>query len=137
MKNEGSREEIRLASDTEIYRQAITFVRETDGVGAIKTKQLMGLMEYSRSWDELRAFVVHQKDRDWKGRGEYPRFFTALLQAIDTLRRDVKTNPAFVPPNLTNAESKRFTDLYAGIFAREFIQHLAAEMLYNRRNERD
>jgi hypothetical protein len=128
---------IRLLSDTDMYQRAITFVRETDGIGNIKKKQVAGLMEFSRSWGELRSFITHQRDRDWKGNESYKDFFTSLLRAVDNLRTAVKEKYGLVPSDLTKTESNHITDLYAGLLAREFIQHLAAEMLYNRRNERD
>jgi len=128
---------IRLLSDTDMYQHAITFVRETDGIGEIKKKQIAGLMEFSRSWSELKSFITHQKERDWKGREAYKTFFASLQQAMDKLRRDVKDTYELVPPNLTKTETNRITDQYAGLLAREFIQHLATEMLFNRRNDRD
>lgn len=128
---------IRLLSDTDMYQRAITFVRETDGIEEIKKKQIAGLMEFSRSWGELRSFITHQKGRDWKERESYQKFFSGLLQSVDGLRTEVKDRYGLVPPNLTKAESNRIIDQFAGLLAREFIQHLAAEMLYNRRNERD
>lgn len=128
---------IRLLSDTDMYQRAITFVRETNGIGEIKKKQIAGLMEFSHSWSELRSFITHQRDRDWKEKEFYKNFFISLLRVIDNLRTEVKSKHGLVSPGLTTAEANRTTDLYAGLLAHEFIQHLAAEMLYNRRNERD
>ena len=111
--------QLRLLSDEELYRQAMAFVQES---GTIENKQMSGLLEFSRSWKELEQFVNHQEGRDWGQPGKskkayYKTFYTKLKEQLKQLR-------SFIPSGLTEEEA----DYFAGRLAREFIQHLVAEM---------
>ena len=125
--------QIRLLSDGDIYRAAMTFANEQQKVIEYSqfNSQINGLLQFSRSWSELTGFVNHQKSRDWQGvRQSYGGFYTALSQQLKELRRDVKDKYGFVPDGLTKRESNELTNFFAGLLAREFIQHLAAEMMW-------
>jgi hypothetical protein len=96
---------------------------------------MAGLLEFSHSWEELEKFVKHQSERDWgdpvrSKRGHYQRFYDNLRAYLNTLRRDVKDQYGFVPDALTKKEEKQQTDFFAGLLAQEFVQHLAAEMMW-------
>jgi hypothetical protein len=124
---------IRLLSDTELYEQAEKLVSAHPVVAG---SQMEGLLEYSRSWDELTRFVKHQKDdRNWGEPGKskkahYRDFYTALDAYLNELYRDVKGRHQFVPGGLTKKETSKKSSYFAGLLAREFIQHLVAEMLW-------
>lgn len=120
--------QIRLLSDGELYRDAVDFV---DKSRIVDNKQMAGLLEFSRSWGELNKFVKHQKGRDWHGRNShYTDFYTKLSKFLDKLRTKIKTDSDFVPNRSTNKETKKYADYFAGLLAREFIQHLVAEMMW-------
>jgi hypothetical protein len=130
-------EYIGLLSDTEMYQKAISLTKNTSKIDSISKTQFLGLMEFSRSWSDLNNFVKHQKERDWKEKEAYKVFFNGLHTFLCQLRNDVKEKYKLVSSNLTKAESKNMTDLYAGLLARSFIQHLSAEMLYRGKISRD
>lgn len=125
----GHQVQIRLLSDSDLYRQAITFAQKHP---SIENRQMTGLVEFSRSWKELTDFVKHQKGRDWGKKEHYSKFYTALDAYLTDLRRDVKNKHGFVPDGLTTSEARGYTDYFSGLLAREFIQHLAAEMMWKR-----
>lgn len=122
------KDQIRLLSDGELYDQAIVFVRQND---TVENKQMAGLLEYSRSWEELLKFVRHQKGRDWqRKKAHYADFYTELEQYLTQLRAKVKSEYGMVPHNLTKRETAKYTQCFAGLLATEFIQHLVAEMMW-------
>jgi hypothetical protein len=129
---------IRLLSDGELYRTALDFAREQQEVIAYSqfNSQVNGLQEYARSWKELDQFVGHQKDRNWEGQNQsYQGFYTALHTFLNQLRHDVKEKYHFVPDGLTKKETKALIDFFAGRLAREFVQHLAAEMMWQKETQ--
>ena len=120
--------QIRLLSDGQLYDQAVTFVKQND---TLENKQMAGLLEFSRSWQELLKFVRHQKGRDWqRNKAYYADFYTQLEQQLEQLRAKVKSEYGMVPHGLTKKETSRHTEYFAGLLAREFIQHLVAEMMW-------
>lgn len=131
-------ERVRLLEDGDLYRSAITFVRAQH---KIENKQLLGLLEYSRSWEELIRFVQHQKGRDWgePGRGNkahYREFYTALDNHLNqNIRSLVRSDTNFVPINLTKKDTDRLVNYFSGLLARSFIQHLVAEMLWQQEGQ--
>jgi len=127
--------QIRLLSDTDLYAQAQDFARTHPPV---EPSQIAGLLEFSRSWQELEQFVKHQKDdRDWGtgSKAHYRDFYAALDAYLDKLRQDVQGRYGFVSDDLTKKQTRRRTARFAGLLAREFIQHLAAEVLWKKEVE--
>lgn len=126
------RSKIRKLSDTELYHEAMTFAGEHS---PIANSQMTGLLEYSRSWAEINDFVAHQLKRDWgepgkSKRAHYREFYAALHKWLESLRRKLKDDYGFIPDDLTKKETRSLTGLFGGLLAREFIQHLATEMMY-------
>lgn len=125
--------QIRQLSDAEMYPEAVDFASQYPPV---QKSQMAGLLEFSRSWEELAGFVRHQKDdRDWgepgkSKRAHYKDFYTALDAHLNELRRRSREQYNFVPDGLTKNENRQQTDFFAGLLAREFIQHLVAEMMW-------
>ncbi len=118
---------IRLLSDTDLYQQAMDFARRFTSAARTRTakSQLQGLLEFSRTWNELDSFVKHQKGKSH----DYSEFYTALAHEMRNLRARAQTE--FVPDGLVKRETSRQTELFAGLLAREFVQHLTAEMMWN------
>ncbi len=123
-------ERIRLLSDGEIYQRAIEFAKEQEEIIAYRQfgHQISGLEAYARSFGELDEFVNHQKGRNWEGKSQsFEGFYTALANYLNELREDVQNKYGFVPYEGATKKEQRF---FAGLLAQEFIQHLAAEMMW-------
>lgn len=129
---------ILLLSDGELYREAITFVKNSPSV---EGKQMNGLWQYSRSWDELIRFVNHQYDRDWgepgkSNKAHYKDFYQNMIDILKNLQERTQTVYKFVPDGKLDKTTKEKRDYIAGLLAREFIQHLIAEMLMKESREK-
>lgn len=127
------RKNIRLLSDGEMYRDAISLANEQEEIIAYRQfgHQLSGLGEYARSFSELDEFVTHQVERDWEGKSQsFQGFYAALKGYLSDLRDDVQDKYGFVPDGLTKRETREQIDFFAGLLAREFVQHLVAEMMW-------
>jgi hypothetical protein len=132
-------EEIRilLLSDGELYHEAVTFVRNSSSV---ESKQMTGLWQYSRSWDELYTFVKHQHERDWGESGKaakahYKDFYQKMGDFLKNLQEKTQTVYKFIPEGKLAKDAKEKRDYIAGLLAREFIQHLVVEMLLKESKE--
>lgn len=118
------RERIGLLSDGVLYERAIEFARQHEPVDAA---QLNGLLQYAQEWHDLTSFVDKQRKRDWPQTGRtrhYKEFYDDLHEALRQLERDAAE---FVPAGLSRHEQQAQTALYAGLLAREFVQHQVAE----------
>jgi hypothetical protein len=128
------REKVRLLSDTVLYERARKFVQSTP---AVENKQLNGVIEFSRSLPELMLFVVAQRKRNWTDReANMRRFYETLYEALIRIMQDTRDVWGFVPKGSTEAEAQQRTAVFADMLARNFTQHLVAEMLYVRRQTR-
>jgi hypothetical protein len=120
-----------VLSDGELYQRAQKFVATTP---AVENKQVNSLLEFSRSIYHLLIYVQHQRDRKWSEReANLKKFYTALYEALTRIVRDTRDLWKFVAPGIGEVEAQRRTGIFATLLAREFIQHLVAEMLYTRR----
>jgi hypothetical protein len=124
-----------MLSDTRLYPEAATFLsRFLTDYELPPTQQLIGLLTFSRNWTELMGFVKHQEGRDWGNKESYKQFYAQLRRYLDDsktgLRPRVKAELGLVPDGLTARGEREIHDLWAGALAREFIQHLVAEALY-------
>lgn len=120
--------QIRLLSDHELYRKAQDFLEQNPPPEA---KQMAGLLEFARDFGELQAFVAHQKERDW-GTGpkaHYKTFYEKLEGYLRQLRQQTKTSFGLIPDGLGKKEEAAQMDFWAGLLAREFVQHLAAQAM--------
>jgi len=121
-------QQIRLISDTDLYRDAERFLTER---GVVERSQVQGLQDFARSFSELEQFVKHQSERDWQGRKEhYGSFYKALSQYLQELRQRVKIRYQLVPEDLAKKEAKEQVDFFVGLLAQEFLQHLTSELIY-------
>jgi hypothetical protein len=129
--------QIQLLSDGEIYRRAINFANEPPQQEVLVyrsfSSQINGLLQSSRSWGELIDFVKHQKERNWQQQKQsYEEFYTALEARLNKIFTDVKETYHLVSNDLSKTEAREQQSFFAGLLAREFIQHLYAEMLYRK-----
>jgi hypothetical protein len=124
-------EHVRVLSDSVLYKRALDFVAS---VPAVENKQVNSLLEFSRTIFDLLEYVQHQRDRKWSDReSNMKKFYTALYDAVFRIVRDTKDLWKFVPADVSEVEAQKRTSIFATLLAREFIQHLVAEMLYARR----
>lgn len=119
-------ERLRLLSDGALYEQAMQFVKQND---TVDNAQVNGLVSHAQDWHNLEMFVRHQASRDWQKRKRHYRdFYRALQTQLGQLRAQAKKH--FVPESMGKSQSREQTAFYAELLAREFIQHLAAEILF-------
>lgn len=126
---------IRLLSDDLLYQEAARFAENKD----VRASQLNGLLAFSKGeWGELEKFVNHQANRNWQdvAGGQHPTktFYLELKTKLAWLRKQAQ-EAGLIPDGLTKQETKTRTDMAAAELTREFIQHLAAEMLYRKGGE--
>lgn len=122
------RSRIHLLSDHTLYPAAVKFIATYGTVEG--QKQMVGLLQYAHS-PELIRFVKHQAERDWSGnKTHYQQFYQSLKSYLDELRRQIKNEFDLIPQNLTKAETNRRVEMFFELLAPEFIQHLAAENLW-------
>ncbi len=124
---------LRLLSDNSLYQMAEDFVAQHSSLADDEQgrKQVNSLLKYVRDGiGELDKFVQKQAARDWTGRKEYyGPLYQALRNELSKLVRLAKEN-GLVANDLADNKA-RSTEAVARL-AQEFIQHLAAEMLYNK-----
>ncbi len=123
-------EKIRLLSDTELYPQAVEFMR---GIArALPTTQINGLLNVSlaNTYDRLKEFVEAQPKRaTWKTSERHiPEFYKRLTQKFKELEKHV---PAIIALRQEKASAADKETVKMEL-AREFIQHLLAENDYMR-----
>ena len=127
-------EKVRVLSDTVLYERARKFVQTTP---ALDNKQLNGVLEFSRSLPELMLFVVGQRKRRWlEKEADMKQFYEALYAALIRIMQDTRSVWGFVPRGASEEEAQQRTAVFADMLARDFAQHLVAEMMYVRRSTR-
>jgi hypothetical protein len=129
-------QKIWLLSDTVLYTEAVAFmrklVREQDCY-PLPASQVAGLLNMAGSakYDELRRFVVHQRDRDWPpSKRDIKTFYSALEETLSLMQRKrLKDEFHLLTSEQGRAvnEMRQEVDELMAEVAREFIQHLAAE----------
>lgn len=120
----------RVLSDGVLLERAAGFA----GQHRVPPTQINGLLNYSRGgWEELDRFVGHQAARNWPqvNDQEHPiqRFYWELKKELDWLKA-LSLKEGFVPDGLTKREHHEALKRAAARLAREYVQHLWAEMLY-------
>ena len=121
-------EKIQILSDTELYPQAVVFMR---GI-AIKlpSTQINGLLNVSlaNTYDQLTIFVDSQyKRKTWKtSERQIPEFYRRLTQKFKDLEKYALT----ILTLRTEKASATDKEEMKMAIAREFIQHLLAENDY-------
>jgi hypothetical protein len=123
---------LRLFSDNELLSEAERFAAEFN----LPSAQISGLLAFSLGeWSELERFVGHQADRNWQEvrGGEHPTktFYKEMRKKLTWLREQTVAC-GFVPEGLTKNETRDRTYQAAIRVAREFIQHLSAQLLFQK-----
>jgi hypothetical protein len=123
---------LRLLSDNELMAEAVQFA---GGIN-LPPAQINGLLSFSLGeWSELERFVTHQAERNWPEvpGGEHPTrsFYKEMKRKLAWLREQ-SVKCGFVPGGLTKQETRDRTSQVAILLAREFIQHLSAELLFQK-----
>ncbi len=118
-------ETIRILSDTELYPQAVEFMR---GIAkALPSTQINGLLNVSlaNTYDRLKEFVEYQSERaTWKATEKHiPDFYKRLTRKFTELERYALVAIADRPEKVS-WEDKEAVKME---LTREFIQHLLAE----------
>lgn len=128
---------LHLYSDGILLEEAIRFATDiSDKI--LPNSQINGLLFFSRSgWNDLERYVSHQASRNWPegyGGSDHPTkaFYLQMKQKLDWLRKQAQDS-GLVPEGLTKAETRDRTSVVSARLAQEFIQHLAAEMLYRQK----
>lgn len=127
---------IRSLSDGVLYQEADRLTEEWSRMGwlenaALGKSQMYGLMDHAQNWSILINFVKHQKDRDWKRNDFYKEIYVGINDYLQqSIYQKVRGDWGFIPTNLTRTETKTKTEFFASILAREFIQHLIADVLW-------
>jgi hypothetical protein len=128
MITEQEQEKIRLLSDTELYPQAVEFMR---GVARqLPPTQINGLLNVSlaNTYKQLESFIEHQRARTtWRREDAHiPDFYKRLAQKLKQLEAYALSIMK------SRAEQPSGEDMQAlkMLLAHEFIQHLLAENAY-------
>lgn len=120
---------VRLIADYTLYAEARKFIADHNSVDG--QKQMSGLIEFSRSWDELLRYVARQRERNWTGRTEYYKsFYIELERYLKRLPERVKTEFGLAPAGLPAAAEKQRIAALSQALSQAFVQYLAAENLW-------
>lgn len=125
MITEKEQEKIQLLSDTDLYPEAVEFMRS---IGRpIPSTQINGLLNVSlaNTYDELNKFVEGQcKRTTWRRDQQHvPDFYRKLLQKLKKIESSI-IKIRQEKPSQEDAQALKM------LLAREFIQHLLAENAY-------
>ncbi len=121
-------EQVRLLSDTELYPQAVQFMR---GVArTLPATQINGLLNVSlySTYDKLTWFIEHQRTRTtWRREDSHiPDFYHRLAQKL----KQLETTALSIMKTKAGQQSQEDLQTLKMLLAREFIQHLLAENSY-------
>lgn len=128
-------QKIWLLSDTVLYREAVDFVQRLvrQGDDPLPLSQVNGLLNISdsKSYAELRHFVVHQRDRNWPfPKMNIKRFYTSLEAALEKMRNERLRNEFHLLRDVSGRsieDIQQEIDALMVLLAHEFIQHMLAE----------
>jgi len=118
------------ADDTSLYKQACRFVANIQDIP--DNAQTASLRIFAQQFDDLQKYVKHQERRFGDGH-HYGPFYKDLHRKLDELKG--QAGP-FVPNGLTDKVRKGQVEFYAGLLAREFVQHMVVEAQLQRRMRR-
>lgn len=128
MITEKQQAKIRLLSDTELYPQAVVFMR---GIGrSLPSTQINGLLNVSlaNTYDRLEEFIEHQsKRKTWRREDAHiPDFYKRLANKL----KQLETHALSIMKSIAEEPSREDMQALKMLLAREFIQHLLAENGY-------
>src|SRR5258708_39643194 len=125
---------IGLLSDTVLYPEAVTFMRQLvqveDG-DPPPTSQVAGLLNIASSatYDQLYTFIVHQRDRNWPAsKSGIAKFYMALEKYLTVMQRKrLKDEFHLLTEGLNTRDAKQESDELMIRLAQNLIQHMVAE----------
>lgn len=122
-------EKIHILSDTELYPQAVSFMRSINR--KLPPTQINGLLNVSlgnNTYKELEQFADFQQKRStWKSSERHiPDFYRRLMQKFKELEQEALKLIALRTTEVSESDREEIKMA----FAREFIQHLLAENDY-------
>lgn len=120
-------ERIRVLSDGDLYEEALRFVKTHCADRYPNTAQVQGMVEYSIDWYSLNKFTSHQSSKPHHHDHD---FYKALYKWLQDSRGRLESEWGLSISAPTTAESKLRRDWLCGLVAREFVQHVAAEIRY-------
>lgn len=127
-------QKIWLLSDTVLYPEAVDFMQRLIKQNEpLPMSQVVGLLNITASYnyDELRRFVLHQRDRNWPiPKMNIKRFYTSLEDVLGKMQRERLRNEFHLLQDVSGrsvAEIRQEMDALMALLAREFIQHVLAE----------
>jgi len=129
-------QKIWLLSDTVLYPEAVSFIRklvQEQGCDPLLANQVAGLLSIAEAtrYDELRRFVLHQRDRNWPpSKRDIKTFYTALEEFLSLMQRKRLKDEFHLLPDTQGrpvSEARQELDEVMARLAREFIQHIVAE----------
>ncbi len=120
-------ERLRHLSDDKLYHDAKEFI---DKNGTIKHNQIAGLENIADNASGFSAIVNFTRHQAGKEHSNASAFYGALTKYWQEFLKELKTNRAFLPENLSKRQLREHTEFYGLLAAREFIRHLEAEHRY-------
>jgi hypothetical protein len=134
MITEYEQRQVRLLSDTDLYPQAVAFMR---GIGRpLPPTQINGLLNVSqgRVYVVLGRFIERQKGRTtWPQKEEHiPEFYRQLALKL----KELEALAASILKARTSPASREDRQELNALLAREFIQHVLAENAYMQETRR-
>lgn len=134
------RKKIHLLSDGELYRDALSLAKEHKYLKNHKElrSQLSGLENIVRSHElgQIIDFAKKKTKRDTLS-DDLKDLYRDLVSYLESLYQKVKEEYQLViiPENVSRSQKKQFNkeaEEYAYLLAKEFVQHLVAEINYQR-----
>jgi hypothetical protein len=123
-----------LLSDTILYPEATAFMRHLVRdlqCNPLPPSQVNGLLSIAevQQYDKLRAFVLHQRSRNWPSRQrDIKTFYTELEGILTRMQQRIRGDFRLVNETKKQGGEQKADELeLMALLAREFIQHLVAE----------
>ncbi|HEY1350596.1 MAG TPA: hypothetical protein VGF67_13310 [Ktedonobacteraceae bacterium] len=123
-----------LLSDTVLYPEATAFMRHLIRdlqCNPLPPSQINGLLSIAEAlqYDKLRAFVLHQRSRNWPSKQrDIKTFYTELEETLTRMQQRIRGDFRLVNETKRQSGEQKADELeLMALLAREFIQHLIAE----------
>ncbi len=130
-------QEICLLSDSELYENAVDFVKTHYRPKKVSKAQLSGLQNAvgAGNLNEILLYINNRLERRTTSE-DLKNFYQALEDYLNSLRSKVQEVRYVVKPEKTTQTQRSRVneeiDQYAYLLAKEYIQHLIAEYNYQR-----
>ncbi len=101
---------------------------------------MVSLVAHTQTWNDIDGFINKQVSRNWESQTKYAgykQFFQNLKSSLAIFRKRVEEE--WFPPGVeynTTDKRKVWINYFSILVAREFLQHLEAENMYQSINQR-